>query len=123
MKDWGIHTDINMLDGQRMPVQVHHYECSDGEGHCSRVMHTRCKDPPTSTKPATLKTARPQPSDEPLAMLGIGIDTSIASANEVEDAIAKQQVWGPSEEVDNPNVQSLARQTRRASRRTSWTRQ
>ena len=34
---------------------------------------------------------------------GIGIDTSIASANEVTDAIAKQQAM-----VDNPHVQKLA---------------
>ena len=39
-----------------------------------------------------------------LAMLGIGIDTSIASSNEVEDAIAKQQ-----EMVDNPHVQKLSK--------------
>jgi len=39
-----------------------------------------------------------------LAMLGIGIDTSIASANEVEDAISKQQ-----EMVDNPLVQKLSK--------------
>ena len=39
-----------------------------------------------------------------LAMLGIGIDTSIASANEVTNAIAKQQ-----EMVDNPHVQKLAK--------------
>ena len=39
-----------------------------------------------------------------LAMLGIGIDTSIASANEVEEAIAKQQAM-----VDNPLVQKLAK--------------
>ena len=37
-------------------------------------------------------------------MLGIGIDTSIASANEVEEAIAKQQ-----EMVDNPKVQKLSK--------------
>ena len=37
-------------------------------------------------------------------MLGIGIDTSIASANEVEEAIAKQQKM-----VDNPHVQTLAK--------------
>jgi len=36
-------------------------------------------------------------------MLGIGIETSIASANEVEDAIAKQQAL-----VDNPQVKRLA---------------
>ena len=40
-----------------------------------------------------------------LAMLGIGIDTSIASANEVTEAIAKQQ-----EMVDNPHVQKLAKE-------------
>ena len=39
-----------------------------------------------------------------LAMLGIGIDTSIASANEVEDAIAQQQAM-----VDNPKVQKLSK--------------
>jgi len=39
-----------------------------------------------------------------LAMLGIGIDTSIASANEVEEAIAKQQAL-----VDNPQVQKLSK--------------
>ena len=39
-----------------------------------------------------------------LAMLGIGIDTSIASANEVTEAIAKQQ-----ELVDNPQVQKLSK--------------
>ena len=39
-----------------------------------------------------------------LAMLGIGIDTSIASANEVEEAIAKQQAI-----IDNPQVQKLAK--------------
>ena len=39
-----------------------------------------------------------------LAMLGIGIDTSIASANEVNDAIAKQE-----EMVNNPHVQTLSK--------------
>jgi len=33
-----------------------------------------------------------------LAILGIGIDTSIASANEVQDAIAKQGAPAPSKE-------------------------
>ena len=37
-------------------------------------------------------------------MLGIGIDTSIASANEVNDAIAKQE-----EMVNNPHVQKLSK--------------
>ena len=36
-------------------------------------------------------------------MLGIGIDSSIASANEVEDAIAKQEAI-----VQNPHVQKLS---------------
>ena len=37
-------------------------------------------------------------------MLGIGIDTSIASANEVEDAIAQQQTI-----IENPHVQKLSK--------------
>jgi len=39
-----------------------------------------------------------------LAMLGIGIDTSIASANEVTEALAKQQAM-----ADNPQVQKLSK--------------
>jgi len=39
-----------------------------------------------------------------LAMLGIGIDTSIASANEVEEAIAKQQAM-----INDPKVQKLSK--------------
>ena len=39
-----------------------------------------------------------------LGILGIGIDTSVASANEVQDAIAKQQTI-----IDNPQVQKLSK--------------
>jgi len=41
-------------------------------------------------------------------MLGIGIDTSIASANEVEDAIAKEQD-ALKRIADNPQVQKLSK--------------
>ena len=37
-----------------------------------------------------------------LAMMGIGIDTSIASANEVQDAIAKQEREPASKKADAP---------------------
>tara|TARA_R100001126_G_C4878544_1_gene177638 strand:+ start:935 stop:1468 length:534 start_codon:yes stop_codon:yes gene_type:complete len=37
-----------------------------------------------------------------LAMMGIGIDTSIASANEVQDAIAKQERDPASKKADTP---------------------
>ena len=37
-----------------------------------------------------------------LAMMGIGIDTSIASANEVQDAIAKQEKNPASKKADAP---------------------
>ena len=37
-----------------------------------------------------------------LAMMGIGIDTSIASANEVQDAIAKQEGEPASKKADTP---------------------
>ena len=39
-----------------------------------------------------------------LGILGIGIDTSVATANEVQDAIDKQQAI-----VDNPHVQKLSK--------------
>jgi len=42
-----------------------------------------------------------------LAMMGIGIDTSIASANEVQDAIAKQSAEAP-DKVENIMEKSVA---------------
>ena len=42
-----------------------------------------------------------------LAMMGIGIDTSIASANEVKDAIAKQEAPANTDPTDSPSEENI----------------
>ena len=44
-------------------------------------------------------------------MMGIGIDTSIASANEVEDAIAKQESSAPVDNIMDKAVSFIKKST------------
>ena len=99
---WGIHTDINMLDGSQCLCKCTITNC-DGEviaqGHAHEVQGSS-----NINKTSYIENCETSAVGRALAMLGIGIDTSIASANEVNDAIAKQQ-----EMVDNPHVQKLSK--------------
>ena len=101
-KGWGIHTDINMLDGDQCLCKCTVVN-SDGEviaqGHAHEV-----KSSSNINKTSHVENCETSAVGRALAMLGIGIDTSIASSNEVQEAIAKQQ-----ELVDNPQVQKLAK--------------
>mgnify|MGYP001268065259 CR=1 FL=1 len=87
-KGWGIHTDINMLDGDQCLCKCTIVN-EDGEviaqGHAHEV-----KSSSNINKTSHVENCETSAVGRALAMLGIGIDTSIASANEVEDAIAKQ---------------------------------
>jgi len=99
---WGIHTDINMLDGEQCLCKCTVVN-NDGEviaqGHAHEV-----KSSSNINKTSHVENCETSAVGRALAMLGIGIDTSIASSNEVQDAIAKQQ-----ELVDNPQVQKLSK--------------
>ena len=101
-KGWGIHTDINMLDGDQCLCKCTIVN-EDGEviaqGHAREV-----KSSSNINKTSHVENCETSAVGRALAMLGIGIDTSIASSNEVQEAIAKQQ-----EMVDNPQVQKLAK--------------
>jgi hypothetical protein len=101
-KGWGIHTDINMLDGSQCLCKCT-ITNADGEviaqGHAHEVQGSS-----NINKTSYIENCETSAVGRALAMLGIGIDTSIASANEVTEAIAKQQ-----EMVDNPHVQKLAK--------------
>jgi len=101
-KGWGIHTDINMLDGDQCLCKCTIVN-EDGEviaqGHAHEV-----KSSSNINKTSHVENCETSAVGRALAMLGIGIDTSIASSNEVQEAIAKQQ-----EMVDNPQVQKLAK--------------
>jgi len=99
---WGIHTDVNMLDGEQCLCKCTITNTSGevvAQGHAHEV-----KSSSNINKTSHVENCETSAVGRALAMLGIGIDTSIASANEVTEAIAKQQ-----EMVDNPHVQKLAK--------------
>ena len=99
---WGIHTDINMLDGEQVLCKctiVNAEEVIVAQGHAHEV-----KSSSNINKTSHVENCETSAVGRALAMLGIGIDTSIASSNEVQEAIAKQQ-----ELVDNPQVQKLSK--------------
>mgnify|MGYP003132378617 CR=1 FL=1 len=99
---WGIHTDINMLDGTQCLCKCTITNPSGeviAQGHAHEVQGSS-----NINKTSYIENCETSAVGRALAMLGIGIDTSIASANEVTEAIAKQQ-----EMVDNPHVQKLSK--------------
>ena len=99
---WGIHTDINMLDGEQCLCKCTIVSDSGeimAQGHAHEV-----KSSSNINKTSHVENCETSAVGRALAMLGIGIDTSIASANEVEDAIAQQQAI-----VENPHVQKLSK--------------
>jgi len=101
-KGWGIHTDINMLDGDQCLCKCTIINDAGevmSQGHAHEV-----KSSSNINKTSHVENCETSAVGRALAMLGIGIDTSIASSNEVQEAIAKQQ-----ELVDNPQVQKLAK--------------
>ena len=101
-KDWTIATEFPVLDREAACVRHH---CRQQLAESSPlVMHTRSVRSATSTRQAIVENCETSAVGRALAMLGIGIDTSIASSNEVQEAIAKQQ-----ELVDNPKVQKLSK--------------
>ena len=99
---WGIHTDINMLDGNQCLCKCTITNQSGeviAQGHAHEVQGSS-----NINKTSYIENCETSAVGRALAMLGIGIDTSIASANEVTEAIAKQE-----EMVNNPHVQKLAK--------------
>ena len=101
-KNWGIHTDFPIIDDTQCMCRCT-ITTAEGtivaQGHAHEV-----KSSSNINKTSYVENCETSAVGRALAMLGIGIDTSIASANEVEDAIAQQQAM-----VDNPKVQKLSK--------------
>jgi len=100
-KNWGIHTDFPIIDSEQCLCR-----CTITTPDGSVVAQGHAHEERTSSninKTSYVENCETSAVGRALAMLGIGIETSIASANEVEDAIAKQQAL-----VDNPQVKRLA---------------
>ena len=101
-KNWTIATDFPMLDAENCVCKC---TIANEQGRVVAVGHAHEeKGSSNINKTSYVENCETSAVGRALAMLGIGIDTSIASANEVEDAIAKQQAI-----VDNPNVQKLSK--------------
>jgi hypothetical protein len=101
-KNWGILTEFPVLDSEQCLCLC---TITTPEGQIVAQGHAHEeKGSSNINKTSYVENCETSAVGRALAMLGIGIDTSIASANEVEEAIAKQQ-----ELVDNPIVQKLSK--------------
>ena len=101
-KNWGIITDFPVLDSEQAMcrcsiVTPEGVVVAQGHAHEERSASN-------INKTSYVENCETSAIGRALGILGIGIDTSVASANEVEDAIAKQQAL-----VDNPQVQKLSK--------------
>jgi len=88
-KNWGIHTEFPMLTADECLCRA---SIVDADGHIVAVGHAHeVKTASNINKTSYVENCETSAVGRALAMLGIGIDTSIASANEVQDAIAQQE--------------------------------
>ena len=99
---WTIATDFPVLDSE---VAVCKATIADDAGRVIATGHAHEEKAGSNiNKTSFVENCETSAIGRALAMLAIGIDTSIASSNEVEEAIAKQQ-----DLVDNPQVQKLSK--------------
>jgi hypothetical protein len=88
-KNWGINTEFPMLTDAECLCRA---SITDPNGIVVAVGHAHeSKTASNINKTSYVENCETSAVGRALAMLGIGIDTSIASANEVSDAIAKQE--------------------------------
>ena len=101
-KDWTIMSEFTVLDSEQCVCRT---TIADATGRVIATGHAHeVQGSSNINKTSYVENCETSAIGRALAMLGIGIDTSIASANEVEEAIAKQQAM-----VDNPQVQKLSK--------------
>ena len=99
---WGIRTEFPMIDSEQCLCKC---TITDADGDIIAQGHAHeVRGSSNINKTSYVENCETSAVGRALAMLGIGIDTSIASANEVEDAIAQQQAI-----VENPHVQKLSK--------------
>ncbi len=86
--NWGILTEFPLIDGEQC-MCVCSIVTPDGHVVAQGTAH-EVRGASNINKTSYVENCETSAVGRALAMLGIGIDTSIASANEVQDAIAKQ---------------------------------
>ena len=88
-KDWTIMSEFTHLDSEQCVCKT---TIADATGRVIATGHAHEVQASSNiNKTSYVENCETSAIGRALAMLGIGIDTSIASANEVQDAIAKQE--------------------------------
>ncbi len=88
-KNWGINTEFPMLTAEECLCRA---TITDNDGMVVAVGHAHENRAASNiNKTSYVENCETSAVGRALAMLGIGIDTSIASANEVETAIEQQE--------------------------------
>ena len=88
-KDWTIMSEFTVLDSEQCVCKT---TIADATGRVIATGHAHeMQGSSNINKTSYVENCETSAIGRALAMLGIGIDTSIASANEVQDAIAKQE--------------------------------
>ena len=101
-KNWTIMCDFPVIDADNCVCKC---TIADNSGRVIATGHAHEERGSSNiNKTSFVENCETSAVGRALALLGIGIDTSIASANEVQEAIAKQQAM-----VDNPKVQKLSK--------------
>ena len=94
-KNWSLITEFTVLDEAQCVCKASIVDADNriiSVGHAHEVQGSS-----NINKTSYVENCEASAIGRALAMLGIGIDTSIASANEVSDAIAKQDTAAPAE--------------------------
>ena len=110
-KNWGILTEFPVLDSEQCLCLC---TITTPEGQIVAQGHAHEeKGSPNINKTSYVENCETSAVGRALAVLGIGIDTSIASANEVQDAIAKQETSAdvPTENIMDKAVTYIKSQT------------
>ena len=98
-KNWTLMSEFSVLDSEQAVCKA---TIADTAGRVIAVGHAHEERGSSNiNKTSYVENCETSAIGRALAMLGIGIDTSIASANEVQDAIAKQGSPAPAK-ADSP---------------------
>ena len=109
-KNWSLITEFTMMDSEQCVCKA---SIADTEHRIISVGHAHeVQGSSNINKTSYVENCETSAIGRALAMLGIGIDTSIASANEVSDAIAKQEASDePVENIMDKAVAYIKSQT------------
>lgn len=110
-KNWGILTEFPVLDSEQC-LCLCTITTAEGQVVAQGHAHEE-KSSSNINKTSYVENCETSAVGRALAMLGIGIDTSIASANEVSDAISKQESTAdsPVENIMDKAVSYIKMQT------------